>query len=59
MVMVTSQLVKPESALEFIFGVKVQTEMKIWCVTGRCMLEVVSSETNSGVEGFSKEITAS
>ena len=27
--------------------------MKIWCVTGMCILKVVSSETNLGVEGLS------
>ena len=35
-------LIKPESALGFIFGVKDQTEMKIWCITSMCMLKVVT-----------------
>ena len=48
MVKVMSLLAKPESALGFVFGVRAQTEMKIWCVTGMCMLKVVSSE-NLGV----------
>ena len=51
-VKVTSLLIKPESALEFIFGVRAQAEMKIWCVTGMCMLKVVSSETDLGVKGW-------
>ena len=52
MVKVTSLLIKPESALGFVFGVRAQTETKIWCVTGMCMLRVVSSETNLGAEGL-------
>ena len=40
-VRVTSLLIKPESALEFVFGIRVQTEMKIRCVKGICMLKVV------------------
>ena len=48
MVKVTSLLIKPESALGFVFGVRAQTEMKIWCITGMCTLKVVSSETNLG-----------
>ena len=56
-VKVTSLLIKPESALGFIFGVRAQTEMKTWCVTGMCMLKVVSSETNLGVKGISYYIT--
>ena len=44
MVKVMSQLIKPESALGLIFGVRAQTEM--------CMLKVVSSETNLGVKGI-------
>ena len=51
MVKVMSLLIKPESALGFVFGVRAQTEMKIWCTTGMCMLKVVSSETNLGVKG--------
>ena len=43
MVKVTSLLIKPESALGFSFRVRAQTEMKIWCAKGMCMLEVVSS----------------
>ena len=34
MVKVMSLLIKPESALGFSFGVRAQTEMKIWYVTG-------------------------
>ena len=52
MVKVTSLLFKPESALGLIFGVTAQTEMKIWCITGMCMLKVVSSEPNLGIKGF-------
>ena len=52
MVKVTSLLFKPESALGLVFGVTAQTEMKIWCITGMCMLKVVSSETNLGIKGF-------
>ena len=52
MVKVTSLLINPETATGFVFGVSAQTEMKMWCVTGMCMLIVVSSETNSGVVGF-------
>ena len=48
MVKVMSLLIKPESALGFVFGVRAQTEMKIWCTTGMCMLKVVSSEANLG-----------
>ena len=52
MVKVTSLLINPESALGFVFGVRAQTEMKIWCVTGMCMLKIVSSKTNLGVKGI-------
>ena len=41
MVKVTSLLIKPESAVGFVFGVRAQTEMKIWCVIGMC---IVSSD---------------
>ena len=41
-----------ESSLGFVFRVRAQTETKIWCVTGMCMLKVVSSETNLDVEGL-------
>ena len=53
MVKVTCLLIKPEGALEFSFGVRGQTEMKIWCITGMCMLNVVSSENKFtiGVKG--------
>ena len=37
--------IKLESALGLVFGVRAQTEMKIWCITGMSMLKVVSSET--------------
>ena len=48
MVKVTSLLIAPEIALEVVFRVRAQTEIKIWCVTGMCMLKlkVVSSEPN-------------
>ena len=42
MVKVMSLLIKPESALGFVFGVRAQTEMKIWYITGMCMLKVSS-----------------
>ena len=42
MVKVMSLLIKPESALGFVFGVRAQTEMKIWCIIGMCMLKVSS-----------------
>jgi len=39
--LVLSQLLhNPASALGFSFGVKAQTEMKIWCVVGMHMLKV-------------------
>ena len=44
MVKVTSLHIKAGRALGFSFGVKAQTEMKIWCVTGMCMLKIVQSE---------------
>ena len=44
MVKVTSLLILPESALGFSFGVRAQTEMKIRCAKGMCVLIVVSSE---------------
>ena len=50
MVKVMSLLIQPESALGFVFGVRAQTEMKIRCTTGMCMLKV-SSETNLGAKG--------
>ena len=52
MIKVTTLLIKPESALGLIFGVRAQTEVKIRCITGMCMLKVVSSETHLGVKGF-------
>ena len=52
---VTRLLIKPESSLRFVFGVRAQTEMKIWCVTGVCMLKVISSEANLGVKGLKLE----
>ena len=52
MVKVMGLLIKPESELEFVSGVRTQTETKVWCVTGRCMLKVVSSEKNVDVKGF-------
>ena len=53
MVKVTSLLIKAESALGFSFGVRAQTEMKIWCVKGMHLLKVVSSEKIQGLTGFS------
>ena len=50
MVNFTSLFIKPESALGFIFGVRAQTEMKIWCVTGMCMVKTVLNGTNLGVK---------
>ena len=44
MVKITSLLIRAESTLRFSFGVSTQTEMNIWCVTGMCMLKVISSE---------------
>ena len=32
MVKAMSLLIKPESAPGFVFGVRAQTEMRIWCV---------------------------
>ena len=50
MIKVTCLLIKPGSALGFVFGVRAQTKMRIWCVTGMCVL--VSSETNLGIKGL-------
>ena len=44
----TSLHILAESALGFSFGVRAQTEMKIWCIKAG-VLKVVSSE---GVKGF-------
>ena len=49
---VTSLLFKAGSALGFSFGVRVQTEMKIWFIKGLHMLKVVSSEKKLGFEVF-------
>ena len=35
----TSLLIKSESALGFSFGVRAQTEMKIWCIKGTRILK--------------------
>ena len=43
MVKVTSLLIEAESALGFGFGVGAWPEMKIWCIKGMHLLEVVSS----------------
>ena len=51
-VKVTSLLVEAESALGFSFGVRTQTEMKIWCVKGMHLLKVVSSEKQLGFKGL-------
>ena len=58
MAKVTSLLIRPKtcaSAVGFVFGVRAQTEMKIWCITGMCILKVVSSETNLGKEFMGKK----
>ena len=52
MVNITSLPFEAESALEFGFGVRAQTEMKTWCVKGMHMLKVVSSRNNLDVAGF-------
>ena len=52
MVKVMRLLIKPESSLEFVLGVRAHTEMNLWCITGMCMLKVVSSEANLGNKGF-------
>ena len=44
LVKVTSLLIDTENALGFSFGVRAQTEMKIWCVKGMYKLKVVSRE---------------
>ena len=48
MVKVMNLLIKAGSALGFSFGVKAQTEMKIWYVTGMYMLKIVQSEKKVG-----------
>ena len=45
-------LIEAESALGFSFGVRVQTEMKIWYVKGMQLLKVVSSNKNVGFKGL-------
>ena len=51
-VKVMSLLIKPESALGFVFGVRTQTETKIYVVCYRHVYaKVVLSETNLGVKG--------
>ena len=52
MVEVTSQFILPESALGFSFAVRTQTEMKILCDACACMLTVVSSKKNNGINGI-------
>ena len=44
MVKVASRLIEAESALGFSFGVRAQTELKIWCVKGMHLLKAVPSE---------------
>ena len=44
MVKVTSLLIKAGSALGFSFGVRAQTEMKMWHTKGMYKLKVVSSK---------------
>ena len=42
-----SLLIKSESALDFSFRIRAQTEMKIWCIKGMSimsMLKIVSTE---------------
>lgn len=45
-----SLLIKSESAPGFYFGVRTQTEVKIWCAKGMCMLKVASSEKKQGLK---------
>ena len=40
----TSLLIKAESAPGWSFGVRAQTEVKIWCVKDVHLLKLVSSE---------------
>ena len=49
MVKVLSLLIVAESALGFSFGVRAQTESKIWCVKG---MHLTSSEKNLGFKGI-------
>ena len=49
MVKVTSLLIEAESALGFGFGVRVRTEMKIWCIKGMHLHKVVSSVKKLGL----------
>ena len=51
MVKVLHLLIKPKCALGFIFGVRAQTEMKIWCAKGMHLLKVVSSGKKLGFKG--------
>ena len=44
LVKVTTTLIDAENALGFSFGVRAQTEMKIWCVKGMYKLKIVSQE---------------
>ena len=48
MVKVTSLLIEAESAIGFSFGVRAQTEMKIWCVKGMYMLNKLKNFDNKG-----------
>ena len=41
-VKVISLRIKSESALGFSFGVRTQTEIKLWGAKGMCMLKLVS-----------------
>ena len=43
--------IEAKSRLEFSFGVRAQTEMKIWCVKGMYLLKAVSSERIQGLKG--------
>ena len=51
MVKVTSLLILAASSLGFSFGVRAQTEIKIWWIY---MPKVASSEKNSDVKGLKK-----
>ena len=52
MVKVGRLLIEAESVLRLSFGVRAQTEMKIWCIKGMFLLKVVSSENNLGFKGI-------
>ena len=49
MVKVTSLVIEAESAIGFSFGVRAQTEMKIWCVK---TMHLISSKKMLGFKGI-------